>query len=221
MVSPASGPEHRVLDIGSGIGNLAIGLLDHLRGGYDGVEIHAEAVCWCQETITSRYPAFRFHRADVSSGAYNAEGRQSASAYRFPFADSSFDFIMLGSVFTHMLPDEVRALRAGNRASPDADRRLRRQLLPDQRRSARGVRSNRSFMSFESNIRPACAESTTAAVPEARGGVRRAFVTRIHDQAGLGIQDIRRGRWWSGESHDQDVLTVVTAGNRQASAPRH
>src|SRR5687768_5567036 len=28
-------PEHRVLDVGSGIGNLAIGLLGYLRGTYD------------------------------------------------------------------------------------------------------------------------------------------------------------------------------------------
>jgi hypothetical protein len=34
-------------------------------------------------------------------------------------------------------------------------------------------------------------------------------VRRVHEQVGLRISDIRRGRWWSGEAHDQDVLTVV------------
>jgi methylase of polypeptide subunit release factors len=37
-------PEHRVLDIGSGIGNVALGLADYLRGSYDGLEIHPDAV---------------------------------------------------------------------------------------------------------------------------------------------------------------------------------
>src|SRR5262245_42727438 len=41
-------PRHRLLDVGSGIGNLAVALLDDLRGGYDGLEIHTEAVRWCQ-----------------------------------------------------------------------------------------------------------------------------------------------------------------------------
>ena len=53
-------PEHRVLDIGSGIGNLAISLAGYLHGGYDGVEIHPEAVAWCQRTITPRHPGFGF-----------------------------------------------------------------------------------------------------------------------------------------------------------------
>jgi hypothetical protein len=58
-------PEHRVLDIGSGIGNLALGLVGFLHGGYEGLEIHEEAVAWCQHAITPRHPAFRFHRAGV------------------------------------------------------------------------------------------------------------------------------------------------------------
>jgi SAM-dependent methyltransferase len=78
-------PEHRVLDIGSGIGNLALGLIGYLHGGYDGIEIHPEAVSWCQRAITRRHPTFRFHRADLASRAYNPHGRVTASTYRFPF----------------------------------------------------------------------------------------------------------------------------------------
>ena len=100
-------PHHRVLDIGSGPGNLAIGLLDYLRGGYDGVEIHAESVAWCQQAITPRYPAFRFHRPDLSNAAYNPDGCTPASSYRFPFDESTFDVIFLGSVFTHLLPSDA------------------------------------------------------------------------------------------------------------------
>ena len=50
---------------------------------------------------------FRFQQIDVSTELYNKEGRYQASEYRFPFPDDSFDFVMLGSVFTHMLPEDV------------------------------------------------------------------------------------------------------------------
>src|SRR5262249_37742578 len=103
LVSRGLRSEHRVLDIGSGIGNLAVGLAEYLQGPYDGVEIHPEAVSWCQRAITRRYPNFRFHHANLASRAYNRHGLASASRYRFPFPDHSFDFILLSSVFTHML----------------------------------------------------------------------------------------------------------------------
>jgi SAM-dependent methyltransferase len=75
VLSHGLAPHHRVLDVGSGIGNLALGLKDFLTSTYDGLEIHPEAVAWCQRAITPRYPAFRFHRADVASRAYNRPGR--------------------------------------------------------------------------------------------------------------------------------------------------
>lgn len=80
---------------------------DDVRGTYDGVEIHRDAVEWCQRTITSADPRFRFHRADVVSSAYNPDGLVPSFEYTFPFPDQSFDFIFLASVFTHMLPESV------------------------------------------------------------------------------------------------------------------
>src|SRR5258705_2538739 len=64
-------PEHRVLDVGSGIGNLALGLVGYLRGGYDGVEIHSEAVEWCQRAITPPHLRFRFDLADIGERRFN------------------------------------------------------------------------------------------------------------------------------------------------------
>jgi len=109
LVSRGLRPEHRVLDVGSGIGNLALALTGYLHGGFDGIEIHPEAVQWCQKTITPRFPSFRFHRADVSSRAYNPGGAVPANQFRFPFANGVFDYILLASVFTHMLPADVES----------------------------------------------------------------------------------------------------------------
>jgi SAM-dependent methyltransferase len=204
-------PEHRVLDIGSGIGNLPLGLADYLRGSYDGVEIHPEAVAWCQQAITPRYPSFRFQRANLASRAYNPQGEVPASAYRFPFPDRSFDFIFLGSVFTHMLPDAVaNYLREISRLlAPGGISVASYFLLNDETRT--GVGRGVSFMSFPVEHSSGLCRLHDATMPEAAVALEEAFVRRAHEAAGLRIRDIRRGGWWSGHADDQDVVTVVPA----------
>lgn len=204
-------PEHRVLDIGSGPGNLAIGLVGYLKGGYDGIEIHRDAVAWCQHAITPRYPTFRFHVANLASRAYNPHGHVPAASYRFPFADQSFDFVFLGSVFTHMLPDAVENY------VHEIARLLAREgtcvasyfLLNDETRG--GVEQGRSFMSFDVGHRSGLCRLHDEVVPEAAVALEETYVRRLHDEAGLRIRDIRRGGWWSGQAHDQDLLWVERA----------
>ncbi|GAA5072629.1 class I SAM-dependent methyltransferase [Roseibacterium beibuensis] len=101
-------PDERVLDIGSGIGKIARPLTVYLdaKGSYDGVEIVKDGVEWC-DTHYERFPNFRFHHADIYSKHYNASGTTHDHEYRFPFDDLSFDFIILRSVFTHMLKEGV------------------------------------------------------------------------------------------------------------------
>jgi SAM-dependent methyltransferase len=208
VISRGLRPEHRVLDIGSGIGNLALGLTDYLRGSYDGIEIHPDAVAWCQRTITPKYPAFRFHRADLVSHAYNPKGESPASAYRFPFSDRSFDFVFLGSVFTHMLPDAVEQyIREISRLlAPGGVCVASYFLLNDETRA--GVDRDRSFMSFRVEHSSGLCRLHDATMPEAAVALDETFVRRVHEEAGLRIRDIRRGGWWSGLADDQDVLTV-------------
>ena len=99
-------PAGHVLDVGSGIGRLAIPLTQYLGGGgrYEGLEILGDQVEWCQKNITTRYPNFRFQWADIHNTTYNPEGQQPPEQYRFPYDDRSFDLVLLTSVFTHMLP---------------------------------------------------------------------------------------------------------------------
>lgn len=204
-------PGHRVLDIGCGIGNLALGLVDYLKSGYDGMDVHAEAVAWCQQAITSRYPAFRFHRADLASGAYNPEGGGRAASYRFPFADRSFDVIFLGSVFTHMLPDDVESyVREISRLLVPGGMCVASYfLLNDETR--RGVDAGHSFLSFGATHPSGLCRLHDATKPEAAVALEESFVRSIHDEARLQIRDVRRGGWWNGTRHDQDVLTAVSA----------
>lgn len=99
-------PSHKVLDIGSGIGRMAIPLTGYLKapGSYDGMEIVPVGVEWCRRRITPRHPNFRFHLIDVYNLEYNPGGKTQAADYRFPFTEGNFDFSFLTSVFTHMLP---------------------------------------------------------------------------------------------------------------------
>jgi len=104
-------PEHRVLEIGAGYGRMAVGLTSYIvpPGSYDGVEIIDKAVKWCEEEISKRFPHFLFHHADIRNPYSNPDGRGSATKYLLPFPDSTFNFIFLTSVFSHMPPPEIDA----------------------------------------------------------------------------------------------------------------
>lgn len=103
-------PNERVLDVGCGIGRMALPLTDYLNssGNYDGFDIVAQGIDWCKDNISMKYPNFHFQFADIINDAYNPNGFYNASEYKFPYEDESFDFIFLTSVFTHMLPDDMK-----------------------------------------------------------------------------------------------------------------
>ena len=100
-------PEHNVLDIGCGVGRMAIPLTRFLKGNYEGFDIVPYEVEWCSRSITPRFPNFHFRVADIFNEGYNPRGKIAGKDYRFPYPDGSFEFCYLTSVFTHMLPDEL------------------------------------------------------------------------------------------------------------------
>ncbi len=102
-------PRHRVLDIGSGIGRIAAGLTEYLdaKGSYEGFDVMERGVLWCQKNITKRFPNFNFLYTPLKNDLYRNDGA-AAENFRFPYADDEFDFVILTSVFTHMMPEEVK-----------------------------------------------------------------------------------------------------------------
>jgi SAM-dependent methyltransferase len=203
----------RVLDIGSGIGNLAVGLIGYLKGTYDGVEIHREAVAWCRDAITPRHPTFRFHHADVANDSYNPGGGASPAEYRFPFADRSFDVIFLGSVYTHLLPaDAAQYVREVARLlAPGGFCVASYFLLDDDRRKA--IDGGRGFIPFPVEHSSGLCRLHRASAPESAVAFEESFIRRLHDESGLRIHHIRRGQWWSGVADDQDVVVAGHAGD--------
>ena len=99
-----------LLDVGCGPGRVAIGLTRQLGDdlSYHGVDVKDKWVRWAQRNITTDHPNYRFSHLDVKSDRYNPSGASLPREFSFPFPDSSFDFICLFSVFTHMMPDDVR-----------------------------------------------------------------------------------------------------------------
>lgn len=118
-------PSDRVLDVGCGVGRMAVPLTRYLgpQGSYDGFDIVPAAVRWCQSHVTPRFPAFRFQQVDVANRRYHPRGALEASTFRFPYEDGVFDFVLATSVFTHLAPNAAsqylsetsRVLRPGGR----------------------------------------------------------------------------------------------------------
>ncbi len=102
-------PNHSVLDIGSGIGRMAIPLTKYLseKGKYEGFDIVEKGVKWCKRKITPEFPNFNFNYLNLKNSLYNLSTDKEASLLKFPYNDNYFDFIFLTSVFTHMLPADV------------------------------------------------------------------------------------------------------------------
>ncbi|MCX8149097.1 class I SAM-dependent methyltransferase [Thermaurantimonas aggregans] len=116
----------KVLDIGSGIGRLAVALTDVLSadGSYEGFDIVEIGIKWCQKNISSKYPNFTFTHLPARNHLYNLNTHTPSTSIRFPYQNDRFDIAVATSVFTHMLHDEVahylkeisRTLAPGGRA---------------------------------------------------------------------------------------------------------
>lgn len=100
-----------LLDVGSGPGRLAIGILERVGEiqKYRGIDVIEDYVLWGHHHITFGHPNFRFVHANVENSRYNPDGTQTDSTFTFPFVDEEFDIVTLYSVFTHMLAEGVRA----------------------------------------------------------------------------------------------------------------
>ncbi len=99
-------PDDTVLDVGCGIGRTAVPLTRYLsvNGRYEGFDIVQAGIDWCNDKISKKYKNFNFRVSDVYNKVYHPSGRFQSDEYTFPYADESFDFVFLTSVFTHILP---------------------------------------------------------------------------------------------------------------------
>lgn len=101
----------RVLDVGCGIGRLAVPLTRYLDedGSYEGFDVVKSGIDWCNKRISKQFSNFKFTHIDLKNDLYNLETEVQAKDFIFPYRENEFDFVFLTSVFTHMMPDDVEA----------------------------------------------------------------------------------------------------------------
>ena len=189
-------PDSRVLDVGCGVGRLALPLTDYLSadGSYDGLDIVPSGIAWCNENIAARHPAFTFTLLDVCNQEYNPKGRLRASELRFPYADDAFDLVVLVSVFTHMLTEDMenyvaeisRVLREGGRCFATY------YLINEESRAL--MEAGKGTLRFKHNS--GALWSINGRVPELSVAYDESYVRELNEAAGLSVADgIRHGGW--------------------------
>ena len=103
--------DSRVVEIGSGVGRSAVALRTFayqgqgFRGFYQGFDVDAEMVQWCQEHFPPDH--FRFTLLDMYNKIYNPDG-SIENKPRLSSEDDSVDLVYSGSLFTHLLEEDVR-----------------------------------------------------------------------------------------------------------------
>jgi len=97
-----------VLDIGCGIGRMAIPLTKYITTGeFYGFDIDKTGIKWCRKNVSRKFPDFHFDYVDIFNKYYNKKGKIKADKFIFPYENNKFDFIFATSVFTHMLPEQI------------------------------------------------------------------------------------------------------------------
>jgi SAM-dependent methyltransferase len=188
-------PDERMLDIGCGTGRKTLPLtqLFDERGVYEGLDITKQGVDWCREKITPRFPNFHFQQIDVYNKLYNPCGTHRAAEYKFPFPDASFSFVTLGSVFTHMLPDDLENyLSEVSRMLATGGRCLISYFLLNEE-SLRHVEAGEGTLAFKhafDNYRVVSPE-----VPEEAIAFDESWIRSLYEKQGLEIVRLDYGSW--------------------------
>jgi SAM-dependent methyltransferase len=191
---------HHVLDIGCGCGRIARPLTRYLsgEGRYDGLDLRRPVIEWCRQAYAS-YPNFHFHVADIRSSRYNPEGHELASTYELPFEDGRFDFVFLGSVFTHMLADGVsNYLREISRVIKHSGLCLATFFLLDPI-STSNIEAGLTTPRFAFGFGPDGCRIDVQDIPEAAIAYPEEFIRALYRRNRLAIKVIGHGEWGRGD----------------------
>jgi SAM-dependent methyltransferase len=198
----------RVLEVGCGIGRMALGLSAFLgeASSYTGLDVMPDALAVARATLAARATGarFSFQHLDVYNGWYNRSGVLRARDVQLAsYAADKVDFILMTSLLTHLFPDDMAHYLAQCRAvlAPDGAMLVTSWIMDERTKAA--TRAGRAAIAFreldgywvesESNPEGALAhEETTLLAAIDAAGLR--IVHRIpgfwSGSVGLSFQDL-------------------------------
>jgi ubiquinone/menaquinone biosynthesis C-methylase UbiE len=188
-------PDESILEIGCGPGRMAVALARFMstKGSYEGMDITEPFIRWCREHITPRYPNFRFQHADVFNKSYNPNGRVAACDYTLPYRENAFDLVFLMSVFTHMLPEDMKRYLAEISRVTKVGRRCLITFFLLNPESLSLIQAGRSTFDFKNIFGTYRTAMETA---EAAIAYDEAFIRRLYSDCGLTLTEpIHYGSW--------------------------
>lgn len=190
-------PDDRVLDVGCGVGRVALHFADFLdeSGRYDGFDAVRIGVDWCNARISHRHRNFRFVHANVYNQQYNPRGVLDAASFSFPYEDQKFSLVYATSVLTHLLPDAAaqylkemsRVLEPGGRSVVTFF------IINDESRRHMISSTGLFFQATEQGF-----WTTQMHNPEAAIAFDEQTVLTMYERAGLEIQGSIHYGTWSG-----------------------
>ncbi|TYC53069.1 class I SAM-dependent methyltransferase [Rhodobacterales bacterium] len=206
----------RVLDIGCGIGRMAVPLTQYLdpdTGKYAGIDPASSGIHWCTRNISSAYPNFRFMHLDIANALYNPDGYIKGTEIALPFANSTFDFAIMTSVVTHLPPAEIkpyfkevsRLLQPGGRLFMSAFVMDRQAVPADDRPTPRIIfQRGGQGPAWYANQR----------VPLSAVAFDDGFLDQALQESGFEIGLKKLGHWRGGaaSAHYQDFFVAVKTG---------
>ena len=202
-------PADNVLDIGCGVGRLALPLTGYLApdSNYEGFDVDQRAIAWCNKAISTSHPNFRFQHVAVSNEHYNPKSRTNARSFEFPYARNSFRFAVATSLFTHLRTDDARQylLELGRVLSPGGHAVLTWYAMDeagsrDDRTTTLDFRHQIDDFAFTDNPK-----NPTAAI-----AFTTTFIIQAIAESGLAIVgDIHAGTWRDEHGPTYQDLVVV------------
>lgn len=202
-------PNSTVLDIGCGIGRMAIPFTNYLspQGRYEGFDIVKLGIDWCTKNISSRFTNFSFKLIPLKNDLYISSSNQKASELVFPYESNTFDLVFLTSVFTHMLPTDVENYISEIQRVLKTDQKCFATFFILDKESMAAMKKNGS-KNFPHNMGSYSLMDST--VKEANVAYNKDFLFELIEKYKLEICHFERGNW-SGtetttENEHQDII---------------
>lgn len=204
-------PKHHILDVGSGIGRMAVPFTAFLNedGRYFGFDLVKDGIDWCNERITAKDDRFHFQHVDIENKLYNPNGKIKGEKFVFPYDDNSFDFVFLTSVFTHMMPEEVEQyLSEITRVLKPGGQSFITYFLLDKiaEENISAGKSHKAFKFGGGKFRLMNEKVDTANV-----AYEWDYIMDLYRKNGMQLDSGYHPGWWSGKPKGNDYQDIIVA----------